>query len=405
MALIPLVLGVLVVRYALSILEAVRQSMETSPRLLLNEKEDEEAPPPRPPPRPPPQAPPPLPSKALGDEVSPPDEPDRPAHRSTHRKEAMRSRSRATPPMRGSNKRRPLRPPHDERAWSFSSPAQPPHSTRGPFAQRRLGPIPRDFVTTDAYEQWVRGGPHPEIRETEHSRRAGRRAEGEPLEPPMAVRLRRMLYEQQQQQQQQQQQGTGTGGGSPSGSGGGTEPWSRSHGELSERVLETLGLAEALCSGSKIRRSGIARRFMEPNGSASPDTSSGCGGACGSPFAPGVPDADFLSSAQRGGSSLADGVPMPPSLVSSTTSLGARELAISADSLHALRRERQDRRHRQAADSEDGRAAAPANTQEASAQRASRCGGEWPPNQLPTPQRLPKPSASLQEGERERDGR
>ena len=263
-ALIPLVLGVLVVRYALVILEAVRQSMETSPRLLLNEKEDEEAPPPRPPPRPPPQAPPPLPSKALGDEVSPPDEPDRPAHRSTHRKEAMRSRSRATPPMRGSNKRRPLRPPHDERAWSFSSPAQPPHSTRGPFAQRRLGPIPRDFVTTDAYEQWVRGGPHPEIRETEHSRRAGRRAEGEPLEPPMAVRLRRMLYEQQQQQQQQQQQGTGTGGGSPSGSGGGTEPWSRSHGELSERVLETLGLAEALCSGSKIRRSGIARRFMEP---------------------------------------------------------------------------------------------------------------------------------------------
>ena len=91
--------------------------------------------------------------------------------------------------------RRPRAIPRDDRPASFTQEAMPPPSARGPHRSRRLGALPRDFATTDAYNEWALGGPNPEIRETSKSRLNMRQAEGMPVAPPPAIQARRALYE------------------------------------------------------------------------------------------------------------------------------------------------------------------------------------------------------------------
>ena len=129
------------------IVTALRSSLAKSPRIAYVAQVDE----------------PPPPAMAFDPLDMPPDEP-------APSRKMFRTRSRSTPV--GNNQRKPLRQPHDERPWSFPYEVQQPASTRGPLAARRLGAIPRDFVTTDVYEAWVRGGPSPEIQPHHHCGRA-----------------------------------------------------------------------------------------------------------------------------------------------------------------------------------------------------------------------------------------
>ena len=102
--------------------------------------------------------------------------------------------------------RRPRTIPRDDRPATFTQEVQPPPSARGPYAARRMGALPRDYATTDAYNDWVVGGANPEVRETAKSRQNQREAEGMPIPPPWIIQARRALYAQEEAQREAKQQ-------------------------------------------------------------------------------------------------------------------------------------------------------------------------------------------------------
>ena len=120
-------------------------------------------------------------------------------------------RSRATTPKgpympTPPKARRPRTIPRDDRPATFTQEVQPPPSARGPYAARRMGALPRDYATTDAYNDWVVGGANPEVRETAKSRQNQREAEGMPIPPPWIIQARRALYAQEEAQREAKQQ-------------------------------------------------------------------------------------------------------------------------------------------------------------------------------------------------------